>query len=92
MSSNTTDSAPPNTTTTKAKANANAFDGQIERFLCSICLMGYFVSPGWPTKTCTRCGHKVCAQCISYTRLMDEVLGIECKEGEIIEGDNFSRP
>jgi hypothetical protein len=84
MSSNTNNSA--SAATTKSTPPAAAPDGQIERFYCSLCMMGYSVPPGWPAATCTRCGHKVCNQCLTYTRLTDEIIGADgAKE------DNFAR-
>jgi hypothetical protein len=82
----TTKSAPPATAKSAPLPAAAATDGQIERFYCSLCMMGYSVPPGWPAATCTRCGHKVCNQCLTYTRLTDETIGADgAKE------DNFAR-
>jgi hypothetical protein len=94
MSSNTNDSAsaattksaPPAATKSAPPPAAATTDGQIERFYCSLCMMGYSAPPGWPAATCTRCGHKVCNQCLTYTRLTDEIIGADgAKE------DNFAR-
>jgi hypothetical protein len=96
MSSNTNDSASAATTKSAPPAAAKsapppaaaaaATDGRIERFYCSLCMMGYSVPPSWPAATCTRCGHKVCNQCLTYTRLTNEIIGADgAKE------DNFAR-
>jgi hypothetical protein len=87
MSSNTNNSASAATTkSAPPAATATTTNEQIERFYCSLCMMGYSVPPGWPAATCTRCGHKVCNQCLTYTRVTDEIIGADgAKE------DNFAR-
>lgn len=78
-----TNTAPINT----AKPAAEAVFKEIPHFFCSLCVQTYEVPPGWPPATCTRCGHKVCRQCISYTRGTNAVLGLE--PGEPTLKDNF---
>jgi hypothetical protein len=65
MSTNTANSAPPTTT-----------PSNLERFFCSICDLSYKVAPGGAAETCPRCGHMVCRQCLSYTRLTNVVMGL----------------